>query len=255
MSSDRFHIEKVRAEPFSAGMLKGGRAAPVAGLVLVSWQSRETDIFFQVYVDGRRAGTTSHPRQRYLLVDCEAGHTAAIEVVAVDVSEFHIDHAKFLNGFSPNNGAYAIISFPRLMEYPRGSSVRIFGAGGGGPIDYSEPLAQIEVWDSLSKKWGWGLDTFGGGDFGYSGTGAIGWGKGSFGEGGFGFDAEVLTFRAGAKEAGTYRFAVRMVDRYGHFNEEQDEILTVYVDPLPAAPEVAIEGYDEEEDRLVLRIG
>jgi hypothetical protein len=253
MAFSTTNIDKVRAMAFPAGMLSDGELVSLSGLVLVSWRSSETDKLFQVYVNGRWAGTTSHPQQRMLLVEYEHIHTAAIEIIAVEPAEKDTDYSNELSGFV-GDACHAILSWPKRGVLPLGGKANVYWDGGNGQIDYGEPLATWDIWCGQADKWGWGLDAYGKGDFGYSGTGAIGCGRGSFGWGEFGFDAELQEYQSESLAAGTYKFAVRLSDRLGNLDEGEVDVVTISVDPLPEAPGVTIASYDEESDDLVLNI-
>ena len=147
-----------------------------------------------------------------------------------------------------------MLKWPQWGTLELGSKVVVFGDGGSGQINNDQPLSEVETWPVLMEKWGWGLDCFGGGDFGYSGTGAIGWGRGHFGGGEFGFEARGLHYRSPALASGTYQYAVKLRDRMGRLDDGEGQIRTVTVDPLPRGAGVSIASYDEENDRLVLSI-
>ena len=113
-----------------------------------------------------------------LLVQGEHNHPVTIEVIAVPIEERDVDYAKQLSIFEEGHGSHAVLSWPRRGDLPWGSRANIYwDEGKDGVIDYSTPLASQPIWNGLIEKWGWGMDTFGEGDFGYSGTGAVGWGK------------------------------------------------------------------------------
>jgi len=247
------NIDRVWVTWFAAGMLSSGKLAAVPGMIQVSWKSSETDKLFQVYVNGRWGGVTSDPEQRKLLVEYEHSHLAAIEIIAVEPEEKYTDYEGQVRGFFHVRGPHVIVSWPKRGTIPLGSKVAIFGDGGTGEMDYENPLAIREVWEGETEKWGWGLDEFGQGDFGYSGTGSIGWGRGAMGRGEFGFDAEMQEFESETLTEGIYKFGIRTTDRLGNLAEEGDEV-TVWVDPLPGEPQVSIESYDEQDDKLILRV-
>lgn len=254
MAFSTAEISNVKAMMFPAGIGPSGSVVGVPLLALVSWRSGETDKLFQVYVDGGLAGVTMQAAQRMLLVQCEHGHTTAIEVVAVEAADIDVDHSDQLSGFTEADGAHVVLAWPRYGRIGLGVRAVIYGDGGTGTLDFDAELADCEVWVSEQDKWGWGLDAFGRSDFGYSGSGAIGWGRGEFGDGEFGFDADAVVFESEALEVGTYKFAVRTVDRLGNFDEGETIDVQVSVDPLPRAADVAIESYDETNDRLTLNI-
>ena len=156
MAFSTTNIDKVRAMAFPAGMLSDGELVSLGGLVLVSWRSSETDKLFQVYVNGRWAGTTSHPQQRMLLVEYEHIHTAAIEVIAVEPAEKDTDYSDELSGFV-GDGCHAILSWPKRGVLPLESKANVYWDGGNGEVDYGEPLTTQDIWCGQADKWdgGW----------------------------------------------------------------------------------------------------
>ena len=248
------NIERVRAQVFPAGRLQREEVVALPGLVLVGWESGETEKFFQVYMDGRLSGVAKHPEQRMLLLEYEHAHPAAIEVIWVTKEDRYTDFARQLSGFEETDGSHVVIFVPRTSGLPLASRLELYWDGGSGVIDYSEAIVTQQVWANPFDKWGFGLDTFGEGDFGYSGTGAVGWGLGSFGIGEFGFDADELVLCTEALEAGEYQFAARLVDEFGNWDEGDTEIFTIGIDPIPEEPELGIVSYDEKNDELVLEI-
>ena len=51
-----------------------------------------------------------------------------------------------------------------------------------------------------------------------------------------------------------HRVAVRVTDEQGNYDGQQDELVSVGIDPVPMTAEVEIVSYDEVGDRLVLAI-
>lgn len=247
-------IEAVRAESFPMGRLRSGKVVATSGLVLVRWRSGLSDRLFQVYVNGCLAGVTSEPDQRMLLIHIEPRNLAAIEVGAVDAEERWSDHSPELTGFSNQDSSRVELRVPRRGELPLNSVVKVYWDFGSGTIDYSEELGERVVWLEEAEKWGWGLDGFGKGDFGYSGTGAVGWGKGSFGDGEFGFDGDVLTYRSQAIDPGKYKFDLRLMDGLGNLDAGGSGVVEVFVDPIQPSGELEIESYDDSSNSLMLKI-
>lgn len=248
------NIDHVSAIAFPAGQLRDGTMVPLPGLILLKWHSSATDRLFQAYVNGRLAGATVVPEQRMLLVQYDHTHTAAIEIIAVTPNNRDKDYGPKLCGFKETDGCHVVLSWPRRGCLPLGSTAQVYWNGGSGDIDYGKPLATQAIWPDIAEKWGWGLDAFGNGDFGYSGNGAPGWGRGSFGEGEFGFDADMLSFRSEPLGLGKYAFVVRLFDGAGNIDEGGVAPVEIGVDPLPVAPNVTIENYDDTHDKLVLDI-
>jgi hypothetical protein len=190
-----------------------------------------------------------------LLVEYELGYPAAIEVVGVSGADRFMDHADTLQGFKAADGSRVKLRWPRLSCYRLGSRVRIYGEGLSGEIDYSQLLAEVPMWSSYAEKWGWSLNAFGQGDFGYSGTGAVGWGLGVFRQGEFGFDVEFIEFVSDVLSAGLHRFALKVCEGAGNEEEGPGHVCQVYVDPIPESPRLQIDSYNPNEDRLVLAMG
>jgi len=249
------NIERVWAQVFPAGQLQQEEVVAWPGMVLVGWESYETEKYFQVYVDGRLSGVTEHPGQRMQLLEYEHSHPAGLEVIWVTKEDRYTDFAKQLSGFAETDGSHAVIYVPRMSGLSLAGRLELYWDGGSGVIDYSEAIVTQPVWANPFDKWGFGLDTFGEGDFGYSSAGAVGWGLGSFGIGEFGFDADELILSTEALEVGEYQFAVRLVDEFGNWDEGQTELFTIGIDPVPEQPELCIASYDEVNDELVLEIG
>ena len=248
------HIHNVKAMMFPAGQSSDGTIVPIPGLALLSWNCRQTEMFFQAYVNGRPAGVTAEFEQRTLLVQIEPKCVTLIEIIAVPPEEKYCDYSNKLEGFSQNDGCYAKLLWPRLGTLALTSKAAVFWDAGSGSINFQKPLEIIKIWPAEFDKWGWGLDKLGMGDFGYSGTGAIGWGRGSFGNGQFGFDADIMRFQSRPLEAGKYQFAVGLTDGPGNLNEGQSAQYTIRIDPVPNAPNLAIESYNEQNDTLKLKI-
>jgi len=249
------NIKRVWAQVLPMGLLRGGDVVALPGLVLVGWEGGETENYFQVYVDGRWAGVTELPQQRMLLVEWEHDHPSKLEVVWVTPKDRYTDFGRELSGIADTDGVHAVLLVPRVSDLPVASQLELYGNGGSGEIDYSEAIVTQPVWANPLDKWGFGLEAFGEGDFGYSGTGAVGWGLGSFGVGEFGFDADELMLTTGALSAGEYQFAVRLVDEFGNWEEGETELFTIGIDPVPEQPGLRIASYDDVNDELVLGIG
>ncbi|KPK76405.1 MAG: hypothetical protein AMJ79_06715 [Phycisphaerae bacterium SM23_30] len=247
-------INKVRATVFPAGQLRDGTAVVLPGLILLSWQSKLTDKLFQVYVNGKLAGLSSHPKQRELVVQYDHTHPTGIEVIWVEAEDRYVDYSRQSTGWRETDGSHAVLCFHRRGSIPLGSEAQLYWNAGQGDIDYSEPISRQSVWADAADKWGWGLDSFGVGDFGNSGTGAIGWGRGDFGEGEFGFDADIITFESEPLTGGTYKFAIRLSDAWGSLDQGEIIQTEIHIDPLPIGPILDMESYDNQTDTLFLNI-
>ena len=248
-------IDSVRAVPFPVGQLQDGKATPLPGLVLLCWRSDETTRLFQAYVNKKLTAVTAIPQQRMMLVEYDHTHPAAIELAAVDPADKFTDFSSELGGFTSADGTHVKLGWPRRGSLPLDSVAKIYWDAGSGVIDTDNPLDQVLIWSDERDKWGWGLDRFGRGDFGYSGTGAPGWGLGVLGQGEFGFDAEMMAYESDELLGGRYKFALRLFDTRGTPQQDELEIFEVFIDPIPEAPMLIIDSYNPVSDTLVLQVG
>ena len=110
------------------------------------------------------------------------------------------------------------------------------------------------MWPGWQDKAGFGMSRFGLGDFGYDGAAAIGFGKGSFGYGQFGFDEDPIEWVSKTLPAGTYKFAVKVTDRFGN-QSIASQTGEVTVIPLARPAEgLEVSSYDKQTNQLVLNI-
>jgi hypothetical protein len=251
VNENAMSIQMIQVDGFPRGRRKDGAAVAAPGLILVRWKAEESDRLVQAYVNRRWAGTSATPGQRMMLVECEGDHPAAIELIEVEAKDRYSDFSGELQGFRRTDGAHAMMEWCRRGDLALGSEVRIYWDGGEGTVDFGRAIAVQEVWRDASEKWGWGLEGFGRGDFGYCGANAPGLGLGCFGEGEFGFDAGRMFYRSEALAAGRYRFAAQLIDARGNAAGEA-EIFEVYIDPIPSAPSLALERYDAGTGELTL---
>ena len=67
---------------------------------------------------------------------------------------------------------------------------------------YRLNILPIPLWPGQYDNNGFGLSSFGKGDFGFDGSASIGFGKGNFGFGEFGFDACLMSWRSEERRVG-----------------------------------------------------
>jgi hypothetical protein len=242
-------IENLHAIAFPMGFDKSGAAVALPNLVLLHWNSTDNEKLVQVYVNGRLVDATRDPLQRAMLIEIEPDLTSAIEVIPVTPDEAWVDFSGQLTGFSADDGSRVTLCWPRSGYLPLSSLVTIYGDNGSGVIDDQTPLAIISVWPRQSGKWGWGLDGFGEGGFGFSGSAAPGWEQGSFGIGAFGFDVEMQCWKSPPLVLGAYQFEIRTDD------DETGSLFQAFIDPLPAARALTLADYDAANGKLTLEIG
>jgi hypothetical protein len=229
--------------------------SPVAALVM--WQSTWEDKYYQVYVNGQYAGTTVDSQQRQMIVQMPTSFESSvrIEVFAVEPEHSLIDLSSEIES-SPGQRGRVRIDMLRDQSLPIGATTRIYFDNGTGEIDYNEMLndSPIRIWPSCQDKAGFGMSTFGAGDFGYDSAAAVGFGRGDFAQGEFGLDADTMKWTSPALLAGNYKFAVKVVDEVGN---ESDSSETGQVTLIPAprpAVKVSISSFDEQTNELVFSI-
>jgi len=250
-------IDRVRALELAGGIWTDGECVPAVRRALVRWWSQWTDKLHQVYVDGSYAGTTVEFGQRELLVAVPnvPGQAVRIEVFAVEPSEAHVDFSGQLEPSKTDHGRVRIMVL-RSQELGLGARLEIYGDGGSGQIDYSEPVegGVVEVWPIRQEKAGFGLAGFGCGDFGFEGCGAVGFGRGVFGEGEFGFGADTIEWVSGVLGAGRWRFGIRVVDSLGRAGEPVEVGPVTVVPGAEPAERLVVSSFEPASGELVLGI-
>jgi hypothetical protein len=249
-------IDRVRAYALAQGVRADGSSASEPFGALVKWRSEYEDKFFQVYVNGNLAGVTTGFEQRSIIVPIPSvwSSAARIEVFAVEPSEANVDFSEEMQ-FRPQAGRVKL-SWLRSMALPFEGTVQVYSDGGSGEIDYDERESKedIELWPSWRGKFGFGLGSFGEGDFGYDGSAALGFGAGLFGEGKFGFDADQVSWVSGELETGRHKFAVKVTDRFGQVSDSQETGEITVIRMATPAKRLEVDSYDKAEDRLMLCI-
>ena len=249
-------IDRVRAYGLAAGVRAGGSVVDEPLSVLVKWRSEHEDKLYQIYVNGKLAGATTGFEQRCMIVPIRSAWSSAvrIEVYAVEPSEVNVDFSDELS--SRQQAGRIRLSWLRSMALPFEGTAQVFSDGGSGEIDYENPVSKedIQLWPSWKDKFGFGLDQFGEGDFGYDGSVALGFGRGLFGEGEFGFDADEISWVSSELETGKYWFAVKVTDRFGQASEAQETGQIMVIQAARPVEGLEVDSYDKAEDRLVLCI-
>ncbi|KPL25541.1 MAG: hypothetical protein AMJ75_00625 [Phycisphaerae bacterium SM1_79] len=221
------------------------------------WQSAWEGKYYQVYVNGRYAGTAVDGQQRKMIVQIPTSFESPvrIEVFAVEPEHAAIDLSSEIESSLGQSGRVRI-DMLRGQSLPIGATARIYFDNGSGEISYSEMLndSPIRTWPACQDKAGFGMSTFGAGDFGYDSAAAAGFGRGSFAHGQFGLDADTMKWTSPALCAGNYKFAVKVVDEVGN---ESNGIETGQITVIPAprpAEQVSITSFDKQTNELVLAI-
>jgi len=252
-------IETVRAFELPAGIWADGKCVETPRAALVKWSSKANlnDKFYQVYVNGRYAGTTIENQQRQMIVPVPTSIESAvrIEVFAVEPEEADIDFIDELVR-QPVNSGRVRISLLRSQNLPSDATAKIYFDNGTGEIDYNQTLTDspIRIWPAWQDKAGFGMSRFGMDDFGYGSAAAVGFAKGSFGHGQFGLDADTIEWISPPLQAGVYKFGVKVVDGRGNeSNASETEPLTVIPAARPAE-RLSISSFDKQTNQLVLKI-
>ena len=136
------------------------------------------------------------------------------------------------------------------------ATIEVYFDNRTGQIDYENPINSfpVQIWPCWQGKAGFGLSCFGESDFGYDGAAAIGFGLGLFGQCQFGFDEDFIEWVSEPLTAGTYQFAVKVIDRYGNKSSaSQTGQITVMSAAVPAE-DLSVSSFDKQTNELVLSI-
>ncbi len=250
-------IDSVMAIGLPSGIRADGEYIEAPGAALVKWRSRWNDKLYQVYVNGRYAGTTMDFLQRQMIVSVPSSFETPvrIEVFAVEPEKAHIDFSDELNKPGADSGRVKI-TLLRNQNLPIDATALIYFDNGTGQIDYSTPFnnAPIRIWPAWQDKAGFAMCRFGFGDFGYDSAAAIGFGKGSFGYGQFGLDADIIEWISPPLQSGVYKFAVIVFDKQGkQSSSTQTESITVTPAARPAE-KLNVDSFDKQTNQLILSI-
>jgi len=249
-------IERIRAFELPSGIWADGRAVAEPRIALVEWHSAWSDKFYQLYVNGRYAGTTVDSQQRQMIVQIPACFETPvrIEVFAVEAENADIDFSGEIDSSIGQTGRVRI-RFLRSQNLPIGATAQIYFDNGTGQIDYDHPLndSAIRIWLAWQDKAGFGMSKFGFSDFGFDSAAAVGFGRGSFGNAQFGLDADTFDWVSPQMPAGIYRFAAKVIDEAG--NESSIETCQVTVTPAARPVErVEVSSFDKQTNQLVLKV-
>jgi len=252
-------IERIRAFELPAGIWANGECVGTPRTALVKWadKTNQSNMFYQVYVNGQYAGTTFDSRQRQMIVPEPSSLETAvrIEVFAVEAEQAHTDFGKEL-AEQPAMSGRVRISLLQSQNLPSDATAEIYFDNGTGVIDYSQPLSNrpIRIWPAWQDKAGFGMSRFGAGDFGYDSAGAVGFGKGSFGQGQFGFDADAIEWTSPPLMAGVYKFGVKITDGAGNQSSASETGPITVIPAARPAEQVSISSFDKQTNELVLNI-
>jgi hypothetical protein len=250
-------IDNVRIFELPCGIWSDGAYVGSPRIALVMWQSAWEDKYYQVYVNGQYAGTTVDSQQRQMIVQIPTSFESPVRIAVFAVEPEHafVDLSSEVES-SPSQSGRVRIDMLRGQCLPTGATVRIYFDNGTGEIDYGEMLndSPIRIWPSCQDKAGFGMSTFGAGDFGYDSAAAVGFGRGNFAQGEFGLDADTMKWTSPALLTGNYKFAVKVVDGVGNkSNSSETGQITVIPAPKPAE-QISISSFDKQTNELVFTI-
>ena len=250
-------IEKVRVFELPGGVWADGRYVAAPRLALVKWRSIWSDKFYQIYVNGRYAGTTFDSDQREMIIQIPTAleTPVRIEVFAVEAKEADTDFSNEID-LSDGQTGRVRIRMLRSQDLPIGSTAQIYSDNGTGIIDYGNPLTDwlIRVWPVWQDKAGFGMSGFGVSDFGYDSAAAVGFGKGSFGNAQFGLDADTFEWVSPPMQVGVYKFAVKITDEVGNESIASETGQVTVTPAARPAEQVSVFSFDKQTNQLVLSV-
>jgi hypothetical protein len=251
-------IGSVRVFELPAGIWSDGTYFASPRSALVRWRSSLSNMFYQVYVNGRYAGSTVDSEQREIIIQIPTSVESAvrIEVFAVKPEQVHLDFSDEIELMPTDNGRVKL-KLLRSQNLPIGATFNIYCDGGTGQIDYDEPVngSPLPVWPSRLNKAGSGMSRFAMGDFGWDSPAAVGFAKGSFGNGQFGLDADTIEWVSQPMPLGAYKFGVKVTDERGN-QSSATEIGPVTVTPAARpAQKLSIISFDKQTNELILQMG
>ena len=250
-------IEKVRAFELPNGIWEDGQSIGMVRVALVKWNSTLADKFYQVYVNGKYAGTTIDSQQRQMIVQVPTSFESAvrIEVFAVEAEEAGIDFSDEVDLSKWQSGRVRL-RLLRSQTLPAEAVVQIYFDSGTGTIDYENPLSSLplRIWPAWQDKAGFGMSEFGSGDFGFDSAAAVGFGKGVFGCEQFGIGADMFEWISGQLPCGRYKFAVKVVDAAGNESSSIETGEIVVTPGAKPAEQLDISSFDKAPNQLVLNV-
>jgi hypothetical protein len=249
-------IDRVKAFELPAGIWADGRSVGAPRLALIRWHSSWSDKLYQIYVDGQYSATTVDSEQRQMIVQMPTFSETPVrmEVFAVEADESNIDLSDEID-LLPGWTGRVRLTLLRGQNLPVDSAARVYFDNGTGIIDYEHPLSDslIRVWPAWQDKAGFGMASFGVGDFAYDSAASVGFGKGTFGRSQFGLDADTFEWTSPPLRAGVYRFAVKISNSIGNESSCETDQITVIPAARPAE-HMRISSFDEQTNQLVLSI-
>ncbi len=250
-------IESVRAIGLPCGIWANGDSVESPQVALVRWKSNLEDKLYQVYVNGRYAGTTIDCQQRQLVIPVPSSFETPvrIEVFAVEPGQAHTDFSNEIPKPSTGSGRVRI-SLLRSQDLPIDATAQIYCDNGTGEIDYDVPLTDspIRIWSRQRDKAGFGMSRFGPDDFGYDSAAAVGFGKGNFGNGQFGLDADTIEWISPSFQAGIYKFAVKIFDKDANQSITSETGQITVTPAARPAEKLHTKSFEKQTNQLTLNV-
>jgi len=250
-------IDKVRVFELPAGIRADGVVVGTPRIALVKWRTSWTDKLYQIYVNGRYAGSTVESAQRQMVVHLPTSFDTAvrIEVFAVETEDAAVDFSSELDWSAGETGRVKI-TLLRNQKLPLGAAAQIYSDNGTGQIDYDTPINElpIYIWPSWQDKTGFGMSCFGEVDFGYDSAAAVGFGIGYFGYGWYGQDADTIEWVSKAFGPGVYKFAAKIFDQLGNISEAVETGEVTVIPAATPAESLSVSSFDKQANQLVLSI-
>jgi hypothetical protein len=252
-------IAKVRAFELASGVRRDGGGCSEQRRALVRWSfvGDASGKCFQVYVNGRYAGTTVDSEQGQMVVAMPGCGVSPvrIEVFAVEAGEGHVDFHDEASS-ACGCGERVRIRFLRGQELAVDSFWQVYSDEGGGEVNYDEAISDgpVRVWPVWADKAGFGMSGFGEGDLGYEWGAGVGFGKGCFGMGMFGVDADAIEWVSGLLQEGVYRFAVKVTAEGGSENFGGEVGPLAVKGGFAAAEGISVSSFDKASNELVLSV-
>ena len=250
-------IDKLRTFELPCGVWADGNYVGIPRTVLVKWRSGWSDKFYQVYANGKYAGTTTNSQQRQMIVQVPTSleSPVRIEVFAVEPADIYTDFSNEIDPPIDQRGRVKI-GILRSQDLPVRSKIHIYCDNGTGQIDYENPFNSlpVRVWPSWQDKAGFGMSRFGSSDLGYDSSAAVGFGIGGFCRNWFGIDVDTIEWISSELEAGVYKFAIKIVDEAGNESGSSEVEEVTVIPTAKPAEELGISSFDKQTNQLVLSV-
>ncbi len=223
------------------------------GVWFVRFRSTNTDLYHQLYINGRLSAWTDMPNQRRFYIDQPVTAPAAVRIAAVGGKYRSTDLGDQLPSADRDP---SWVFRPRVVRPATGRTgdvIEVLGDHAAGGDLSDTPLASADAWPVWVPRWQFGEDRFGQGGFGYDGNYASGLGNGAFGAGMFGINADLIALEAVLAEDGLHRIVLRSRGADGQVTDSAS--MYIDADPPPDAAEgLTATNYDQQQKQLTLQI-